>query len=606
LALPLPLPTGDSNELLTGAIFKKEIFMQSERYLSPRILFAVLLGLIGGTSAFAQNGKLNLHVSPKQAYVFVDDRAISEASKVYSLSLSAGEHKVELANYGYQAVTRTVTIVAGKTTALDISLEAVTSKVSGPFGAITIEGADRDAVLLNGKTPDYFVGHSDEFNHDWWWKQELVVPPGTYQVTILSQDKEVWSGPVNVPANQRVVVDASKGVRKTVLWQRGKKLGTIPRFTVGTASATVAVAKPTGEVTASAARINCGDTSQLNWTSSDAPQVVISPVGTVAVSGEQAIEPKQTTTYDLTATGPGGTATSSVTVNVNSAIQANLQLSPAEVQYKRVGNEVVEQGNTALNWTSTNASSVSIDSLGTVDASGSHAVTAVPQKSDFGPVDETVTYTLKATNECGGAEVQTAALHIVGSIEPGALALRSVYFPTDQPGTRKSEAGLLPSEQETLKTVADEFKKYLTFKSDARLRLTGYADKRGAATYNKLLSQRRAELVKRFLVEQGVPESSIDTQAFGKQFNLTGDEVRQLLAQDPSLSDDARQKVIRKLGNIVLAYNRRVDLTLSSTGQESARVYPFNASDFARLVDRNAQTKPHGVQLAAEKESMGN
>src|SRR5207245_7504856 len=148
------------------------------------------------------------------------------------------------------------------------------------------------------------------------------------------------------------------------------------------------------------------------------------------------------------------------------------QLSPAEVQYKRVGNEVVEQGNTALNWTSTNASSVSIDSLGTVDASGSHAVTVVPQKSDFGPVDETVTYTLKATNECGGAEVQTAALHIVGSIEPGALALRSVYFPTDQPGTRKSEAGLLPSEQETLKTVADEFKKYLTFKSDARLRLT--------------------------------------------------------------------------------------------------------------------------------------
>lgn len=580
--------------------------MQSERYLSPRILFAVLLGLIGGTSAFAQNGKLNLHVSPKQAYVFVDDRAISEASKVHSLSLSAGEHKVELVNYGYQPVTRTVTIVAGKTTALDVPLEPVTSKVSGPFGAITIEGADRDAVLLNGKTPDYFVGHGDEFNHDWWWKQELVVPPGTYQLTIQSQDKEVWSGSVNVPANQRVVLDASKGVRKTVPWQRGEKLGTTPRFTVGTASATVAVAKPTGDITATAAQVNCGNTSQLKWTSSDAPLVVISPVGAVAASGEQAIEPKQTTTYDLTATGPGGTATSSVTVNVNSAIQANLQLSPAEVQYKRVGNEVVEQGNTALNWTSTNASSVSIDSVGTVDASGSRAISAVPQKSDFGPIDETVTYTLKASNECGGAESQTAALHIVGSIEPGALSLRSVYFPTDQPGTRKSEAGLLPSEEETLRTVADEFKKYLTFKSDARLVLTGYADKRGPATYNQLLSERRAELAKRFLVEQGVPESNIDTQAFGKEKNLTADEVKQLLAQDTTLSDETRQKVIKKLGNIVLAYNRRVDLTLSSTGQESARVYPFNANDFARLVDRNAPRKPHGVQLAAEKESVGN
>ena len=67
-----------------------------------------------------------------------------------------------------------------------------------------------------------------------------------------------------------------------------------------------------------------------------------------------------------------------------------------------------------------------------------------------------------------------------------------------------------------------------------------------------------------------------------------------------------RQKVIKKLDNLVLAYNRRVDLTLSSTGQESARVYPFNANDFARLVDQNAPRKAHGVEFAAEKEKIGN
>ena len=92
-----------------------------------------------------------------------------------------------------------------------MSLEAVAGKVSGPFGAVTVEGANRDAVLLNGETPDLFVGHGDEFNQDWWWRQELVVPPGTYQLTIQGGDKDVWSGEVNVPANQRVVVDASKG-----------------------------------------------------------------------------------------------------------------------------------------------------------------------------------------------------------------------------------------------------------------------------------------------------------------------------------------------------------------------------------------------------------
>jgi len=295
-----------------------------------------------------------------------------------------------------------------------------------------------------------------------------------------------------------------------------------------------------------------------------------------------------------------------VTVNVNTAVQATLGLSSAEVRYKRVGDQVVEQGNTTLNWSATNASRVSIDPLGTVDPSGSHALTATPGKSDFGPVDETVTYTLKATNECDGSETQTAALHVVGSIEPGALSLRSVYFPTDQPGTRKTEAGLLPSEKQTLTTVADEFKKYLTYKSDARLTLTGYADKRGPASYNQLLSERRAELVKRFLIEQGVPEANIDTQALGKKFNLTADEVKQLLAQDNSLSGESKEKVIKKLGNIVLAYNRRVDLTLSSTGQESARVYPFNADDFARLVDRNASKPSAGLEMAAKKERVGN
>jgi len=81
---------------------------------------------------------------------------------------------------------------------------------------MTIESASHDAILLNGKTPDFFVGHGDEFNHDWGWKQELVVPSGSYQVSVLSGDSELWSGPVDVPVNQRVVIDIPKGVRKTV------------------------------------------------------------------------------------------------------------------------------------------------------------------------------------------------------------------------------------------------------------------------------------------------------------------------------------------------------------------------------------------------------
>ena len=135
--------------------------------------------------------------------------------------------------------------------------------------------------------------------------------------------------------------------------------------------------------------------------------------------------------------------------------------------------------------------------------------------NDPGSVDETVTYTLNATNDCG--ETRTVALHIVGTIEPGALAMSSVYFSTDVPTNLKSDAGLLPSEQEELKTVAEEFKKYLAYKSDARLILAGHADRRGPDSYNQLLSERRVEIVKRFLVEQGVPSRASTYRCLGRK-----------------------------------------------------------------------------------------
>ncbi len=580
--------------------------MRSERHVSYLIAPAVLLMFAGGISSFAQDGKLILHVTPKQAYVFVDGRASSEASKHHSVRLSAGDHKIELANYGYAPASRTVTITAGKNTDLDVTLTAVSSTVSGPFGAMTIEGPPRDAVLLNGKTPDFFVGHVDEFDHDWWWKQELVVPPGTYQVTVLHEDKEVWSGSVNVPPNQRVVVDVPKGVRKTVAWPRGEKLSSIPRFTVGTASATVAVAKPTAELTVAAAQVNCGDSSQLKWTSADAPRVEITPIGAVATTGEQAIQPKQTTTYQLTAVGPGGTATSNATVNINTAIQANLALSSPEVHYKRVGDKVVEEGSTALNWTAGNASTVSIDPLGTVSSTGSQNIQVAPHKTDPGAVDETVTYTLSAKNDCGGSETRTATLHIVGTIERPEikLAMRSVFFPTDRPRSRKSEAALLPSERETLTSIADAFKQYLAVQPDAHLTLAGHADKRGPEAYNKPLSERRAELAKKFLVEQGVPEANIETQAYGKEKNLTADQVKELLGQNTDLSPEDRQKLMAKFATIVLAYNRRVDANVTPAGQESAVQYPIKSEDFARLIDRNGPEKEGSVVNAAEKEKV--
>ena len=62
---------------------------------------------------------------------------------------------------------------------------------------------------------------------------------------------------------------------------------------------------------------------------------------------------------------------------------------------------------------------------------------------------------------------------------------------------------------------------------------------------------------------------------------------------------------MEKLHTLVLANNRRVDITLSTTGQESDHQYPFKAEDFTTLVNRNGINKEI-VQQAAEKKKIEN
>ena len=115
--------------------------MRTKNEVSRRSTLAVLLVFAGVLPCFALDGKLAVHATPKQAYIFVDDHAVGEASRHHSLKLSPGNHKVELVNYGYTPVTQTVTINGGEVTKLEIALQAVTQTVSPVFGAMTIEGS---------------------------------------------------------------------------------------------------------------------------------------------------------------------------------------------------------------------------------------------------------------------------------------------------------------------------------------------------------------------------------------------------------------------------------------------------------------------------------
>jgi hypothetical protein len=115
--------------------------------------------------------------------------------------------------------------------------------------------------------------------------------------------------------------------------------------------------------------------------------------------------------------------TQDATVNVDTTVKASLAPVASEIRYVKVGDQVQEQGSTELKWSASNASNVTIDPVGTVTgANGSQTITASPQKTTEGPIDETVTYKLTATNDCGGSDTQTASVHLTGNIGPVQVA----------------------------------------------------------------------------------------------------------------------------------------------------------------------------------------
>jgi outer membrane protein OmpA-like peptidoglycan-associated protein len=182
------------------------------------------------------------------------------------------------------------------------------------------------------------------------------------------------------------------------------------------------------------------------------------------------------------------------------------------------------------------------------------------------------------------------------------LALHSIYFPTAMPPISNPNAGLVVSQRETLVALAADFKKYLESKPEAHLILESYADPRGPAEYNQKLSERRVDRVRRFLVEQDVSEADIDTKAFGALHTLSEAEVKDAVENNPELSPEERQRALRNMRTIVLASDRRVDITLSTTGQSSVRQFPFNAEDALTLIGgREGKMKKKTAKPAPKK-----
>jgi outer membrane protein OmpA-like peptidoglycan-associated protein len=231
------------------------------------------------------------------------------------------------------------------------------------------------------------------------------------------------------------------------------------------------------------------------------------------------------------------------------------------------------------NWTSTS---------GSVSGSGTSA-----SLNTAGLQPGPVTITATCTDSRGLTAQATTQVTIDAPPPPpvdkaleARLALHSVYFPTNIPPPNNPNANMVASQQRTLQVLATDFKKYLEAKPDAHLILEGHADIRGTDAYNQALSERRVNRVKAYLVEQGVPESDIEVKAFGKERNLTLEEVKASVEKNTELTTEERRRALARINVIKLASNRRVDVTLKSGAQteNSVREFPFNAADAMTLI----------------------
>jgi peptidoglycan-associated lipoprotein len=170
-------------------------------------------------------------------------------------------------------------------------------------------------------------------------------------------------------------------------------------------------------------------------------------------------------------------------------------------------NSINKGDSTTLTWQTTNATDVSIDGVGPVDANGSKQVT---------PTDST-TYHLIAKG-AGGTQDATARVTVnapppaapvtAGPSEEDLFSrnIKDVYFDYDSEAIRADQQASIQADAQ-----------FLNAHPNIPFTVEGHCDERGSTEYNLALGERRASSVKLALSAAGVNASRIKTFTYGKE-----------------------------------------------------------------------------------------
>lgn len=218
---------------------------------------------------------------------------------------------------------------------------------------------------------------------------------------------------------------------------------------------------------------------------------------------------KKTSGIDPNSLGPQDTTAGTI-----AAPTATITADPAAVD---LGQTVV------LNWRTTNASTVTIDGIGQVNANGTQTVAPsnstnfhMVAKGDGGTTEANIRVTVRVpqapvasnsdSNANGGA-VTDSAFH---------AAVQDMFFDYDSYDLR-------PDAQQAATSAAG----FMVAHPGVKILIGGYSDERGSAEYNLALGENRANSSKTALVNAGVAPARVRVVSYGKekQFCTESDET---------------------------------------------------------------------------------
>ena len=181
---------------------------------------------------------------------------------------------------------------------------------------------------------------------------------------------------------------------------------------------------------------------------------------------------------------------------------------PAPTASIAVNPNAIQAGQSAsLTWQTTNATDVSIDGIGAVQASGSQSVS---------PTDS-ITYHLTAKG-AGGTQEATARLTVTQAPPPPppvanvtdedlfSQNVKDVYFDYDKADIRGDQQASIQADAQ-----------FLSQHTNLNFTIEGHCDERGSTEYNLALGDQRSSAVKSALTAAGVPASRIKTISYGKE-----------------------------------------------------------------------------------------